>query len=117
MNKYNKKHHSTIKSTPFDKYFSDLPKVKIRKISKNILDTAFFHTIERKVNNDSTISFENKLYELPTKYIGQKVQIRFDPQEREELYLFENDKQILKINKLDKHENSKFPIRFHKEEE
>ena len=91
--------------------------MKIRKISKNILDIAFFHTIERKVNNDSTISFENKLYELPAKYIGQKVQIRFDPQKREELYLFENDKQILKINKLDKHENSKFPIRFHKEEE
>jgi len=115
LEKYNKKLHSSIKATPFDKYFLDLEKVKIRKIDKTILDKAFFHSIERKVNNDSTISFESRLYELPAKYIGEKVQIRFDPKRPQDLYLFENDKQILKLNKLDKHENSKFPIKFHKE--
>ena len=115
LEKYNKKLHSSIKTTPFDKYFLDLEKVKIRKIDKTILDKAFFHSIERKVNNDSTISFESRLYELPAKYIGEKVQIRFDPKRPQDLYLFENDKQILKLNKLDKHENSKFPIKFHKE--
>jgi transposase InsO family protein len=115
--KYNKKKHSTIKMTPFDRYFSDLSNVKVRKASINLLQTAFLHTTERKVNNDSTISFEGKLYEVNAKYIGEKIQIRFDPQKKDELYLFENDKQIAKLSKLDKHANSKQPIKFHKEED
>ena len=70
LHKYNKKRHSTIKMTPFDRYFFDLKNIKVRKISLNLLQTAFLHTTERKVNNDSTISFEGNLYEVNAKYIG-----------------------------------------------
>ena len=114
--RYNRKIHSVIASTPFDRYFNDMNNIKIRKKSSEIINKTFLHTIFRTVNNDATISFETNLFEVPPKYIGQKIEIRFDPLKEDELYLFEKDKQINKIKKLDRQANAKFPVKFHKEE-
>jgi len=115
--KYLMKIHSTIGTTPFNKYFTDLNNVKVRKKSSLIIKKAFLHTTHRAVNNDATISFESTLYEVEPKYIGRKIEIRYDPSKEDELYLFEKDKQIAKLKKLDKQANAKFPIKFHKESE
>lgn len=116
-NDYNNKIHSGIKQKPLDRYFKDTENVKIRKIPSNQIDPIFYHTIYRRVNNDSTIPYNNTLYELPAKYIGKKVELRFDSACDHILYLFENDKQILRLKELNKHENAMFPIRFNKEEQ
>jgi len=117
LNQYNKKIHSSIQMTPFDRYFKDMENVRIRTILKNQLDIAFLHTITRKVNNDATVPFENKLFEVNPKYIGQKIEIRFDPFHKDELFHFENEKQIAKLHKLDKQANSRMPIRFNGQED
>lgn len=115
--KYNRKIHSTIKTTPFDRYFNDMNSVKIHKKTAPLIEKAFLHTEYRTVNNDATISFETGLYEAAAKYIGQKIEIRYDPLKKEELYLFENDRQISRLKKLDRQANAKFPIRFNKVEQ
>jgi hypothetical protein len=77
----------------------------------------FYHTIYRRVNNDATIAYKNSLYELPAKYIGTKIEIRFDPFNDDILYLYQDDKQILQLKKLNKHENAMFPIHFANKED
>jgi len=113
--KYNRKVHSTIKTTPFDRYFNDMKNVKIRKKSAQVIQQAFLHTTERIVNRDSTISFETELFEVDPKYIGQRIEIRFDPTRKDELYLFENDNKVCQIKKLDRQANAKFPVKFNTE--
>jgi len=113
--KYQRKVHSTIGMTPFDRYFTDMENIKIRKKSSQIIEKAFLHTTNRAVNNDATISFESDLYEVDPKYIGKKIEIRYDPARKDELYLFEKDKQICKLKKLDRQANAKFPVKFNKE--
>lgn len=116
LNKYNRKIHSSISMTPQDRYFCDMENVKIRKLQESQVRQAFLHTIYRKVNNDATISFDTVLFELPPKYIGQKIEIRFNPHLPDRLYLFENNKQVIQLKKLDKKQNSKYPIQFSKED-
>jgi transposase InsO family protein len=115
-NDYNHHYHSTIKTTPFDRYLLDAENIKIRKSDRNSIEPVFYHTDFRKVNNDSTISFDNQLFQVQGKYIGKKIEIRYNPLKYPPLYLFENDKQVCQIELLDKHLNSKFPIKFHNEE-
>ena len=113
---YNNKIHSGIKDKPLNRYLADSDNIKIRRVAENQLDQMFYHAIYRKVNNDSTITHKNRLYEVPARYIGVKIELRYDPFNDDILYLYENDKQILKLAKLNKHENATFPIHFAKED-
>lgn len=58
------------------------------------------------MKNDATVSIDRKLYEAPTKYICSKINIRYDPTNDAEAYIFnENRKRlkwILKANKIDR---------------
>jgi len=99
-NDYNNKVHSSIKETPLNRYFKDSDNTKIRRIAENRIDQMFYHTIYRRVNNDATIAYKNSLYELPAKYIGAKIEIRFDPFNDDILYLYQDDKQILQLKKI-----------------
>jgi len=109
--------HSTIGTTPFARFFNSLNSIKIRKKSSEAVKKAFLHTTYRKVNNDATVSFETTLYEVPPKYIGQKIEIRYDPSKEEELYLYEKEKQVLKLKRLDRQANAKFPVKFGRKDE
>ena len=63
------------------------------------------YRVIRKVHNDATVSIDKKLYEVPTKYIGSRINIRYDPTNDAEVYIFnENGERlewILKVNKID----------------
>ena len=113
---YNKKIHSSIKKTPFDRYMENKEKTTVRNCSDAKLNNAFMHIIYRRVNNDSTVQINNILYEVPAKYINKKIQIRYSI-DIKEYFLFENDTQVIKLIKLDKKRNSIFPIRFHNNDE
>ena len=55
------------------------------------LDPLFFKREFRKVNQDATISLGKRLYEVPPRFVGQRVEVRFDPSVPEEIHIFEND--------------------------
>ena len=73
---YHHKIHTGIKEKPIDRYNVSLQKASIRRLSKSELDNIFLMRHERVVNNDSTISFKGAIYEVPTAYIRQKIEIR-----------------------------------------
>lgn len=96
INKHNTTIHSSTKERPIDRYKSDLARIKIPKYS-DWLDTSFMNRTKRKVNNDATISIDKVSYDVPMQFIGQKVEIRYLPDDMDNAYLF--------------YENTKYPIR------
>ncbi|MBG7631578.1 MAG: Mu transposase C-terminal domain-containing protein [Bacteroidetes bacterium] len=106
LDEYNNNIHKGINDTPVEKYIADMANVKIKTIVPSEADNYFHHTVFRKVKNDSTVTINNVLYEVPSKYIGKKIEIRFPLDNPEDLRLFENKTQCAKLTKLDKHFNS-----------
>lgn len=114
---YHHRSHSGIKQPPMDRYLSDLPNVTRREIAMHEADSYFYHSVERTVKNDCTIVFKNKEYEVPPKYMGKKIEIRYPLDNPEKLSLFENNVQIHTLTKLDKHLNSENTIRYSDDDE
>lgn len=84
--------HSSIEMTPRNRYLQDSDKIKF--IPTEILDTHFLHRESRKVNNDSTLQLQNKLFEVPQKYIGQRVDIRYLPTDTSQIFIFNKDNKL-----------------------
>lgn len=101
---YNNKVHSSINQTPRDRFITDQNKIKY--IHNEELDNHFLHRETRKVANDSTIKINKIQFEVPQKYIGQRINIRFYPGDLSKGYIFDND-DIVEICPLNKTDNSK----------
>lgn len=102
---YINKVHSSIKMTPNDRWHNEYDKVQF--LDENFIDESFLHRTFNKVRKDRTISFKNEYYEVPFKYIGQTIELRYDPNNLTEIYLYENNIKILDVFKVDKVSNSK----------
>src|SRR5699024_6421646 len=63
----------------------------------------FLKRAERKVKLDGTITLEKKLYEVPSKYIGQKNKIRLDEQA---VYVFEDSQKETEATPDTIHDNA-----------
>ncbi len=110
--KYNHKIHSVTGQTPYDRYMAGLVHIRQRKVTEQQLSDAFLHVIYRKVNNDATVSINNILFQAPPRFIGQTVDLRFTITEPARFMLYENDKLVQVLDRLDKHLNARFPIKF-----
>ena len=104
---YHHKIHTGIKERPIDRYNVSLEKASIRRLSKSELDEIFLMRHERIVNNDSTISFKGAIYEVPTAYIRQRIEIRHPIDDPEDLYLYDNNIRVGSIKLVDKKENAR----------
>lgn len=104
---YHHKLHSGIGERPIDRYNSSVGRALIRRLSRTELDEIFLIRHERVVNHDATISFKGSLYEVPTAYIRQRIEIRHPVDDPEELYLYDNGLRVGRIKLLDKKENAR----------
>jgi putative transposase len=104
---YHHKLHSGIGERPIDRYNTSMGRVFIRRLSRTELDEIFLIRHERVVNHDATISFKGSLYEVPTAYIRQRIEIRHPVDDPEELYLYDNGVRVSRIKLLDKKENAR----------
>ena len=87
----------------------DLKQTKIKRVSQEELDLAFYMTIKRYVKNDATVSIKNNLYEAPHKYIGKRIEIRYPLDNPNNLHLYENNKPVCKLKRLNPIENANIP--------
>lgn len=104
---YHHKIHTGINERPIDRYNASIPKAAIRRLSRTELDEIFLIRHERVVNNDATISFKGNIYEVPTAYIRQRIEIRHPVDDPQQLYLYDNDFRMGRIRLVDKKENAK----------
>lgn len=104
-NRYINKIHSAIKMTPNDRWHQEYNLVKF--MDDDIIEEMFLHRTDNKVNKDRTIKFKNEHYEVPYKYVGKTIELRYDPLNLDKLFLYEDNKKIMDIFKVDKVANSK----------
>ena len=107
---YHRHYHGGINSKPLDRYMDGIKEIQLRTIAEQELDLCFFQTISRKVKKDSTISVKNCLYEVPPKYIGNTVEIRFPSSKPTDLSIYEDNSPVCAIKPVDVHKNSESPL-------
>ena len=74
-----------------------------RPESDEWLNTAFLNRITRQVRNDSTVTIQNVLYDVPQQFIRTKVEIRYMPNDMSTACVFFDGKKypIRKTNKVE----------------
>lgn len=103
---YNTVLHSSIQSTPRDRYIKDEHLIKFKPAE--ILDNMFLHIDEKTVSSDSLIRVMKTDYETPTKYIKQRVLVKYAPDDLSCIYIVnKDDNSLIKILPVDKIANSK----------
>jgi transposase InsO family protein len=112
---YHKIFHHGIHCKPIERWLADAKLTRIRVIAKEELDLIFYQSYERKVKKDSTIQFAGVLWQVPSRYIGKRIEIRHPTSSLRELYLFENEKPVVRLQRCNPVENATPPatsIRF-----
>ena len=104
-NNYINKKHSSTNETPNERWHNEYKLVKYKE--EEIIEKMFLHRINRKVRKDMTVKIENEYYEVPYKYVGLTIEIRYDPTILENVYIFEDEEQKETCKKVDKVSNSK----------
>lgn len=60
----------------------------------NLLEEIFLKKEYRRVKHDGTISVKSKLFEVSATFIGQKIEIRFNPDISEEVFVYKEGKRL-----------------------
>lgn len=104
---YNSKVHSSINEKPIDKFVRHIDLIKFIP-NKQEIDYIFLYRVTRKVKKDSTISIQNILFEIPLKYVGDTISVRYDPTCMDKAYIFSEDNILLDtVYPVKKIDNSK----------
>ena len=102
---YINKEHSETKITPNNKWHNEIK--ELRQIEEEKVEEAFMHSRLSKVYNDSTIQINNEKYEVPYKYVGQKIEVRYYVNNPKEIIIYRDGKRSEKCKIVDKKSNSK----------
>lgn len=88
---YHRRSHASLDGkTPHEMFQSQLEHVTFLE-EPDVLETIFLRRVERKVKLDGTITLDKRLYEVPSQFIGQKIELRLD---ENIVYVFEEGKKI-----------------------
>jgi putative transposase len=93
--KYTNIIHSSIETTPRARYIKDIDRIKFMPTEE--LDNHFLHRVARKVNNDATIQLLCNQFEVPAKYMGEKINVRYSPIDLDKAFIFDKDNKIVDI--------------------
>lgn len=104
-NEYINKKHSSTGQTPNERWHNEYKNIIF--LSDELIDNSFLHRVDRKVRNDRTIKINNDYFEVPFKYVGQTIELRYDPNCQNEIFIFDNNTKICSCSKVDKVSNSK----------
>ena len=102
---YINKEHSETKITPNNKWHNEIK--ELRQIEEEKVEEAFMHSRLSKVYNDSTIQINNEKYEVPYKYVGQKIEVRYYVNNPKEIIIYRDGKRSEKCKIVDTKSNSK----------
>lgn len=107
LNDYHHRTHTGIKEKPVDRYNRSVNRIEINRMSQSELNEIFLVRHERIVNNDATISFKGRIYEVPAAYIRQRIEIRHPVDDGLELFVYDNDVRVGRLKLVDTRENAR----------
>lgn len=90
---YNTKVHSSTDKRPQDIFAAEAPLLKVPK-SDAWLDECFLNRIARTVSKDGLLRISKADFESPLGFIGQRVEVRYDPTDMSKVILVEGDRLI-----------------------
>jgi len=100
---YHRKPHASLEGkTPLDVYLSQVDHVRMIE-DPEALDPLFLKRAHRKVKHDGTISLSRQLYEVPPRFIGEKIEIRFD---ETNIWVYEDGQAITKAKPVNFTDNA-----------
>jgi len=103
---YNNRLHSVIEARPKERWLQDAKRIKY--LPPDMLDDCFLHREVRTVAGDATIPICKVVFEVPAQYIKQKINVRFNPGDLSQAYIFnEHNKLAHTIYPLRRVDNSK----------
>ena len=90
LSEYIRKHNTTIHSvtgqSPLERYLCTNERIR-KPRSREWLEECFHNRILRRVNRDATIHLLNTVYDVPMQFIGQKVEVRYLPDDLQSAYI------------------------------
>lgn len=69
-NEYHQRHHSSTSQSPLERFSNHLELIRKPPVD---MDDQFRKEVRRRVNKDRTVSIDGRLYEAPTRLIGEQV--------------------------------------------
>jgi hypothetical protein len=101
---YHRRPHSALegKMSPLDRFLSQASILRLVNDPEN-LNKVFLTRIQRKVRHDSTVSVRNILFEVPPRYIGQTIEIRYNDHD---FFIYENGQEQDRIMAVNFHDNA-----------
>lgn len=100
---YHRRIHASLEGkTPHEVFQAQLDQVKFLE-DPSILNTIFLKREHRKVRPDGTITLNKQLYEVPHRFIGYPVDIRFDEQG---VYVYEDNRKVAEAIPVSMHDNA-----------
>lgn len=102
---YHRKIHSSLGKTPLDIFVSQSSFVKMIDDPLSI-ENIFLSRDRRKVTSAATISLKGNLYEAPASLISQNVEVRYDPNKLEEIFIYQDDILIANSRKVNFKDNA-----------
>lgn len=81
---YHQRIHGGTRRAPLEHWLSQVEHLRPAP-SLAELDRIFLHRVQRKVRRDSTVRFEGRMLEVRSELCGLTVELRFDPERRDEL--------------------------------
>ena len=91
--------------SPMQFYLSQVSSLKMID-DPTMLEPLFMRREHRKVHHDSTISVHKLLFEAPPRFIGQRVEVRFDPARTREVFIYEDGKQAARLKPVNLSDNA-----------
>jgi putative transposase len=103
VDSYNQKEHGTTKMTPLKRYTADMTSVRPAPPQ---LEDHFRDAEQRLVKKNRTVALGGVEFEVPQGLIGKKVELRFEPENREKVEVFYHNHSYGFATKLNVHLNS-----------
>jgi transposase InsO family protein len=104
---YHHKKHNGINCRPIDRLQLSNMDYPRERVNEDLLEELFFVRTTRKVNKDATFSFFKLIYETPPKYIGSVIDLRYNQDRPNEVFLYEKDQKIIQLKAVDSRANGR----------
>jgi hypothetical protein len=113
---YTRKAHAGLNGkSPHDVFMSQVSNLKLVK-DINLLNENFLLRVSRKIQHDATTQVENVLYETDPRFIGKRVEIRYEPEwindVTKALPIYDDNKKVGEAKMVRFHDNSHVKRRF-----
>ncbi|MCF6094016.1 DDE-type integrase/transposase/recombinase [Microaerobacter geothermalis] len=100
---YHRKPHASLEGkTPLEVYLSQVDRVRMLG-DPALLDPLFLKRDHRKVKHDATFSLHGQLYEVPPRFIGQRIEVRYD---ESNIWVYEDGQAIIEAKPVNFTDNA-----------